>query len=309
MVLFRVENEIYDIDDFYFIDSKTINDIYEYEYDTIIDLDISKLEWIDYLNFILYNGKSLNALKMIEYLKNKNQLKLWYLYQREEGLSNDEISELLKITRFTLIDIDPIFDINKFDELVYYLNELSELSDYQIEYIFKNILEKPFLYKIYKLSFIKNFDEMKKITADYANLIIYKAGNKMNKNDNEINKRICENARLPKYIVDNKYYNNIYIYNNNLITCPDEYPFLGKQNTLYVNIQPSLCCFKQYQGRNKLNILSSEYESNFGYNTGLNVNNYQLITYNIKTLNGRDYYIFKIIEFDPQNKKLYAISI
>jgi hypothetical protein len=77
-MLFNVSDEIFDVDDKDVIDSKTIENLLSYyDINSPIFLNVHIDDWYQYLDFLDYHQPTLAALKVIDYLDNVQQARLW----------------------------------------------------------------------------------------------------------------------------------------------------------------------------------------------------------------------------------------
>lgn len=338
MVLIQVENQTSHIPYDIIKHSKLIQDLLSYKQKSSnlndseepIYLGVTKQQWSHYLDFINTGNPTVDALRVIDYLDNSQQVVRWYHQRLVMGDSLVRIRQLFKNTNFRLEELDPWFTTKDIDTIIPYVQHMSQLPTVYIQHIFLTLFNWN-LYNIYRLCFdhdnINNIPN-RVITALEDGKFVIQNTNSMTVSYNSgalfnLPVGTCFHDRRPEIISPRlaKQYNNINIYSQGkqLITCPKSAtPYLQRSyrelpifGSLETTNHYTICCSPTDNGiQPQQNIYDPNYTPllNF-HDTGVTISNKHLYCYNIPSTYNRNYYLYLIYEYDPIANKIYAFSL
>jgi hypothetical protein len=318
-------------------DSRVIQDQIQYKehynFNEPIVIDVPLHDWYEYLQFLKTGQASVAALKVIDYLENVQQVRMWFFnrYQTHDESENNILKTINDNTVFTMEQIFPIITIKNDIDMIPYLN-VPRLPKFYIERILYRHNFERYKYSTYT-ELIRN-SQFRDISASLLNkanewFIITQSLDQqdiVNSTNIKTHSRI---NRVNKYIA--QYYSNVRFYpdisvtsgslsafKNLVIYGPSDKPYLVEVNPLAAtdNTQPFLLWTadansERYTPINIYNPNSpyKPYNDHTGYNVGTTVDGYSVYSFNPPSVNGRDYYIFYPILNDPISKITYVVSI
>lgn len=295
--------------------------------------DDNTITKIDYEFGTEYARQHKNMLQIVDYLNNKQQLRLWYeAVKRYYNMNLAKFSECLTDTAFTLADLDPIFGMHNISQIAVCIRDLKQLPVLYIEHVCYTLYDKRdyTIYSglnlhirdsqsswmfgpVYKSRIRDNFIIVGNLEAE----VDVSVGSLVSLSPYwyQTNPALVPNIISPRVACYYRHSHRIYRvntpYQELLVVCPEVHLYLNRSEGSNGSLITR--CVADADDANVEPISGSLTESDYvpsgAHDSGSKLGGYSLHTYNKLTDYDRGYYMFLVHEVDPIAKILYAFCV